>query len=132
VRLWDVATHHQIGAPLTSHTGTVAQVAFSPNGQIVASAGFDDTVRLWDVATHQQLGTALTGHAGAVRSVAFSPNGKTLASGSFDHTIRLWNVSYLEAVVPDLCASAGQSLTRAEWARYVPPGPAYQGICPPE
>jgi hypothetical protein len=29
-----------------------------------------------------------------------------------------------------LCAVADRSLTRAEWARYVPPGPAYQTVCP--
>lgn len=29
VRLWDVATHRQIGGPLTVHTGEVISVAFS-------------------------------------------------------------------------------------------------------
>jgi WD40 repeat protein len=64
--------------------------------------------------------------------VTFSPDGKTLASGSTDHTIRTWNVTYLAGIVPYryLCASTERSLTRAEWARYVPPGPAYQRVCP--
>ena len=51
-----------------------------------------------------------------------------LAAGSADHTVRVWDVAYLANVVPHLCASAGRSLTRAEWARYVP-GPAYQTVC---
>jgi WD40 repeat protein len=130
VRLWDVATHRQIGGPLTGHTSDVSSVAFSPDGTTLASGSADHTVRLWDVASRQQIGGPLTGHTSDVGPVAFSPDGKTLASGSADHTVRLWDVAYLMDVVPHLCASTGRSLTRAEWARYVPPGPAYQSVCP--
>jgi len=127
VRLWDVATDRQIAA-LTGPAGQVTSLALSRDGETLAAGSADGTVRLWDVATHRQI-TALTGPGGAVNSVAFSPDGTTLATGSANHTVRLWDVAYLMNVVPHLCASAGRSLTRAEWARYVP-GLPYQRVCP--
>jgi WD40 repeat protein len=127
VQLWDMATEEQI-ATLTWHHGTVTSVAFSRDGRTLAAGSGDGTVQLWDRATHRQIAT-LTGPTGTVTSVAFSRDGKTLAASRADHTVRLWDVAYLVNVVPRLCASAGRSLTRAEWARYVP-GLAYQKVCP--
>ena len=115
---------------LTGHTGAVDSVAFSPDGKTLASGSADGTIRLWDVATGRPIGQPLTGDPGAVFSVAFSPDGKTLASGSVDDTVRLWDVAYTDDIVTYLCGSAGRSLTHEEWARWVPPGPAYQDICP--
>jgi WD40 repeat protein len=134
VQLWDMTTQPQSGvalthvATLTRHHGTVTSVAFSPDGTTLAAGSGDGTVQLWDMATHRQIAT-LTGPTGPVTSVAFSPDGKTLAATRADHTVPLWDVAYLVNPVPRLCASAGRSLTRAEWAQYVPVL-AYQKVCP--
>ena len=66
-------------------------VAFSVDGQILASAGDDTTIKLWDANTGDCLHT-LQGHTEIIRSVCYSPDGQFLASGSDDRTIRLWDV----------------------------------------
>ena len=128
-RLWNVVTHQQIGAALSGDSNWVFSVAFSPDGQTLATGSYDGTVRLWDVATNQQIGAALaSGDDSDVYSVEFSPDGNTLAAGYNNGVVQLWDVRYLTNFVPSLCASAGGSFTRAEWAQYVQ-GPGYQKIC---
>ena len=68
-----------------------SSIVFSPDGKILASGGWDNTIKLWDIATGKVIST-LTGHQGRIWSVAFSPDGKTLVSGSEDRTIRLWSL----------------------------------------
>jgi WD40 repeat protein len=90
VRLWDVQSG-QVIRELKGHKGWVSSVAFSADGQTLASGAYDKTVLLWDVQTGQVI-RELKGHKGWVSSVAFSTDGQTLASGAYDQTVRLWDL----------------------------------------
>ncbi|NET16958.1 MAG: hypothetical protein F6K08_31155, partial [Okeania sp. SIO1H6] len=68
----------------------IYHVSFSPDGKLLASAGYYGIVRVWQVD-----GTpvaVLEGHKDSVRHVSFSPDGKLLASASEDRTVRVWQV----------------------------------------
>ncbi len=75
---------------LSGDGGYVFGVAYSPNGQQIASGSYDKTVRLWDAQSGQLLHT-LRGHTQEVTSVAYSPNGQQIASGSSDNAVWLWD-----------------------------------------
>jgi len=74
------------------HPAGVCSVAFSPDGQILASGSIDNTVRLW-LADDGTLLRTLVGHTDSVWSVPFSPDGQTLALGSGNKTVRLWQAA---------------------------------------
>jgi WD40 repeat protein len=90
IKLWDVKTGNLLQT-LPGHSHQVLSVAYSPDGQTLASGSRDKTIKLWNVKTGNLLQT-LAGDSDWVSSVAYSPDGQTLASGGGDETIKLWNV----------------------------------------
>ncbi|MBI4657711.1 MAG: serine/threonine protein kinase [Verrucomicrobia bacterium] len=71
----------------------VTGLAFSPNGNLLATASSDGTVNLWD-SSERELVDVLRGHLLGVHAVAFSSDGQRLATGSHgNEAVKLWDVS---------------------------------------
>ncbi|AGA28355.1 protein kinase domain-containing protein [Singulisphaera acidiphila] len=92
IKLWDPATG-RLTRQWSGGRGTVASLAFSPDGRLLVTGHLEPTnnVRLWETASGRMLAT-LTGHTDGVRSVAFHPDGALLASAGSDRTVRIWDV----------------------------------------
>ncbi len=81
IRLWDVMSGESLGT-LDEHTGIVWGVAFSPDGQMLASVSSDKTAKIWDWRDGALLKSL--DFPDQVVSVSFSPDGQTLAVGGVD------------------------------------------------
>lgn len=74
------------------HTDGITALAFSPDGQTLASAGLDAKVVLWDMATRRPR-AVLAGQTRAVNALAFLPGGNRVATGGEDGILRVWDVN---------------------------------------
>jgi WD40 repeat protein len=87
VRLWKASSYRCIRI-LQGDTEQLSSIAFSPDGNMLASTGWN--IQLLELNSGRCL-HKLLGHTLRVRSAAFSPNGSILASGSEDGTIKIWD-----------------------------------------
>jgi len=81
----------EVAHKLKKHTDWVTAVAFSPNGQMLASADRNGGIILWDPDSGQELFT-LAGHKSAVTALSWRDDSKLLASSSEDGTVKLWEM----------------------------------------
>jgi WD40 repeat protein len=72
--------------------GPVPTIAYAPNGQTLATGGWNGDVNLWDPASGV-LRRTLKGHTRRVLCVAYSPDGQTLYSTAADRTFRAWDAA---------------------------------------
>ncbi|OUC15722.1 MAG: hypothetical protein B0A82_05510 [Alkalinema sp. CACIAM 70d] len=81
----------------TQLIGKISTLAFSPDGELLATGDSNNIIRLWNVKLESEVGY-LFGHASWVYTVAFSHDGKKLASGSYDGTVRIWSIPSGECI----------------------------------
>ena len=74
----------------TGHSDAVSGVAWSPDGQRIASASSDGTVQVWNAANGRSLSTYRSGTS-EMLTVAWSHNGRYLAAGGADSLVHIWN-----------------------------------------
>jgi WD40 repeat protein len=74
---------------LLGHLGAVTGVAFSPDGQWIATSGIDRTVKIW-----RQDGTLVRTlpHQTSIQTLQFSPNSRKIVSGTADGNLWLWSI----------------------------------------
>jgi hypothetical protein len=77
---------------MKKHTDWITTVAFSPNGQWLASADRNGGLVIWDADNGLEIHT-LSGHKAAVTALSWRPDSKLLASSSEDGTAKTWEMN---------------------------------------
>ena len=98
VVILDVNDDPPLGRRIKAPDSHNANIAFSPDGHLLASAAEFGDIALWDAASGQPNGRPLSGHKRQVTSVAFY--GKELISGSIDGSIMFWSLDARTALGP--------------------------------
>jgi WD40 repeat protein len=93
LRLWDAATGQPLGQPLTAHG---FDVEFSPDGRVLAVAGYPTMISLWDVRSQQSIGELRAGPSdGSYFKLAFSPDGRFIVAVAIGG-LWVWNADTME------------------------------------
>ena len=93
VGTWNLNKTPRITAlPLPGISGGTV-VAFSPDGNTVATGATDGNIRLWNAATRLETGAPMSSDAQPVDAVAFSPDGPLVAAANSDGNVQLWNAA---------------------------------------
>lgn len=88
--LYDLATGERLHV-LQSRAKTITGLAFSPDGNLLASIGTDRRLAVWDLKAGRERASWIA-HAGGIRAMTISPDGRTIATTGTEGSLKLWSL----------------------------------------
>lgn len=72
------------------HEGWITSVAFAPDGNSIASGGYDKSIRIWNVYSGELIQKIETDNA--INSISYMPNNRQIITGTRGNIAQLWNI----------------------------------------
>ncbi|KAL5218288.1 hypothetical protein ABZP36_018972 [Zizania latifolia] len=91
--LWKIGSAEGVVLELSGHTDTVCTVAFSSDGNFLASGSFDGRINVWNTATRTLQGT-FEGSGSGFEWLKWHPRGHLIIAGSEDCNLWMWNADH--------------------------------------
>jgi hypothetical protein len=114
-------------ATLAGSRGSLDQLVFDRDGQVLMASGQEELVELYDTATWTRLAEIPAAAREGDYEGWLRPDGKAVAING-EHGVVEWTLDPRKLAAA-ACEVAGRNMTRAEWATYLPDQP-YQRTCP--
>lgn len=127
VKLFDLNTG-RITKELTGHKAGVSDVKFSPNGLLIASAGYDRKLQMWVVGKEEKLPIVMDNNNGNIWRIAFSVNSDYLLASCNNGEIRVWQTE-ARKLAEQICPKLSRNMSMEEWKIYVGNDIGYEATC---
>ncbi|KAJ7469846.1 WD40-repeat-containing domain protein [Mycena galericulata] len=92
MRVWDTLTGSML-LNCAHADGAVFTLAFSHNGERIATGTQRSEIRIWDSERGKEVMVPFTLHRGPIVALAFAPDDKTIVSSSSDLYVRIWSLT---------------------------------------
>jgi hypothetical protein len=110
------------------HRAGVYDVAFSPDGKLLASAGSDRRMQMWVLDVPEDLPIQMDNNKGFIWDIEFSRDSKYLIAACHDSEIRVWPTDP-ELLAQNICPLMKRNMTPDEWSKYVGSDIPFETTC---
>ena len=127
VKLFDLKTK-KVTKELFGHQAGVSDIKFSPNGLLLASAGYDRKLQMWVVDQVEDLPITMDNNNGNIWRISFSSDSDFLMASCNNGEIRVWQTN-ARMLAEQVCPKLKRNMTPEEWKLYVANDVGYESTC---
>jgi WD40 repeat protein len=127
VKIFDLASGRFV-KELTGHKAGVSDVKYSPNGLLLASAGYDRRLQMWVVGKEEELPIVMDNNNGNIWKISFSGDSNFLLASCNNNEIRVWQTDS-KKLAEQICPKLTRNMAVDEWKIYVGNGVDYESTC---
>ncbi|HRI80550.1 MAG TPA: hypothetical protein PLR06_13540, partial [Cyclobacteriaceae bacterium] len=127
VKLIDYVTMDSL-KELRGHKAGVTDVEFSPNGELLASAGLDKKLQMWVVDNVEDLPVVMDFNSSNIWRLAFAHGSDYLLASCNNGEVRVWPTNP-KMLAEQICPLLKRNMTKEEWLIYVGNKIEYESTC---
>ena len=126
VKVVDLSTNRV--KELSGHKSGVSDLEYSPDGLLLATAGYDRKLQLWVVDKEEDLPIVMDNNDGYIWNIGFSRSSDYLIASCNNGEIRIWPTNP-KILADNLCPELKRAFTQEEWEIYVGDQVQYENTC---